>query len=472
MSDIVEQYTIRPIPGSARHGSARGLFPFWFTVNASLTTVGLGAFVTEFGFGLIPAIAAIVAGGAAGGLLLAWHSVQGPRLGLAQLIQSRAQFGFYGARLPNAAIWLSFAGYLVWATLTAGAGLAALWHVSYAQAVALVCFVTWLVVFFGYRIVHGVSRVLAVAALVLFAVLLVRLVQRAGGVPVRLASFGVADWFGYISLFGAAVAGRAPYVSDYSRYLPSGVSRRQVFWHTYLGSVSGLVIFATLGAVAGAVGLQRLQAVPLSSYLSGLLPSATWLATTVLLLGTVFGMAVNLYSSLLTGLAIGSRNGGAASGPVVRGIGAAVIMALGGFLAATAAATYLLDAANLAASLLYVVIPWSAINLADYYLVRRGSYDVGAIFRPAGPHGGVNGRALLALLAGVAAEVPFMNSVYPAYEGPVAAAWNGTDISWLVGFVVAGALYCLVAPTGRWAGRGRSANVPTDSRGRPGRQHD
>jgi hypothetical protein len=41
MSDVVEQYTIRPIPGSARHGSARDLLPFWFTVNASVNTIGL-----------------------------------------------------------------------------------------------------------------------------------------------------------------------------------------------------------------------------------------------------------------------------------------------------------------------------------------------------------------------------------------------------------------------------------------------
>ena len=39
MSDVVEQYTIRPIPGSARHGRARDLLPFWFSVNAYLAAV-------------------------------------------------------------------------------------------------------------------------------------------------------------------------------------------------------------------------------------------------------------------------------------------------------------------------------------------------------------------------------------------------------------------------------------------------
>jgi NCS1 family nucleobase:cation symporter-1 len=107
MSDVVEQYTIRPIPDSARHGSARDLLPFWFTVNASVNTIGLGFFAAVFGLGLWPTIAAIVAGAAVGGAFMAAHSAQGPKLGVPQLIQSRAQFGFYGALLPNGLYYLA-----------------------------------------------------------------------------------------------------------------------------------------------------------------------------------------------------------------------------------------------------------------------------------------------------------------------------------------------------------------------------
>jgi purine-cytosine permease-like protein len=120
MSDVVEQHTIRAIPGSARHGSARDLLPFWFTVNASVYMIGLGGFVAEFRLGLWPTIAAIVAGAAVGGAFMAAHSAQGPRLGVPQLVQSRAQFGFYGALLPNAAIWLLLLSTLVAADVTAG----------------------------------------------------------------------------------------------------------------------------------------------------------------------------------------------------------------------------------------------------------------------------------------------------------------------------------------------------------------
>jgi NCS1 family nucleobase:cation symporter-1 len=133
----------------------------------------------------------------------------------------------------------------------------------------------------------------------------------------------------------------------------------------------------------------------------------------------------------------------------VRGIGAGVIMAVAGYLASGISATLLIDITNLAAPLIYLVVPWSAINLVDYYLVRRGRYDVRALFLSAGRNRDVNCRTMLAFLAGLAAEVPFADSLYPAFEGPVATAWNGLDISWLVGFIVAGALYYLASPVRR-----------------------
>ena len=51
-------------------------------------------------------------------------------------------------------------------------------------------------------------------------------------------------------------------------------------------------------------------------------------------------------------------------------------------------------------------------------------------------------------LAGIAVEIPFMNATYPQFEGPVAHALTGADISWLVGFLVAGGLYYLLTPRG------------------------
>jgi nucleobase:cation symporter-1, NCS1 family len=319
--------------------------------------------------------------------------------------------------------------------------------------VMVVCFVAWLLAAFGYRVLHGATRVIAVAALIMACVLLARLAQRLGGAPAAPAAVHLSTWLSCFSSMVVAQVVWAPYVADYSRYLPAGTSPRQAFWHTYLGSVTGAAIFASIGAMASTIMANTPGADPMG-YLSTLLPGAAWLAVIVLLLGTVAAATVNVYSSVLAALAIGSRSGGAGPAPVVRGIGAGVIMAVAGYLASDVSAT-LIDITNLAAPLIYLVIPWSAINLADYYLVRRGRYDVRGLFLSGGRKRDVNWRTMLAFAAGLAAEVPFADSLYPAFEGPVATAWNGLDISWLAGFIVAGGLYYLASPGRRPHGAGR-----------------
>jgi NCS1 family nucleobase:cation symporter-1 len=97
------------------------------------------------------------------------------------------------------------------------------------------------------------------------------------------------------------------------------------------------------------------------------------------------------------------------------------------------------------------MIPWTAINLTDYYLVRRGRYDIEDFFKVDGQYGRVNwwGVGIYVLTIGV--EIPFINS--SLYVGPIATDLGGADISWIVGFIVAAVLYYLAArrrqPTAR-----------------------
>ena len=95
--------------------------------------------------------------------------------------------------------------------------------------------------------------------------------------------------------------------------------------------------------------------------------------------------------------------------------------------------------------LLYVFIPWSVINLTDYYLVRHGNYDVPSFFTPAGRYGAVAWRGLMAYLL-VAVQVPFIDQTF--YTGPMVGTLGGVDISWLVGGL-AGLVCYLLAPSVR-----------------------
>jgi purine-cytosine permease-like protein len=63
-----------------------------------------------------------------------------------------------------------------------------------------------------------------------------------------------------------------------------------------------------------------------------------------------------------------------------------------------------------------VLIPWTAINLVDYYLIRRGEYDVEAFF---GPSGGQYGQ--LAGLFGRKIDLVSLRSLHPLLRTSVLA---------------------------------------------------
>jgi NCS1 family nucleobase:cation symporter-1 len=66
--------------------------------------------------------------------------------------------------------------------------------------------------------------------------------------------------------------------------------------------------------------------------------------------------------------------------------------------------------------------------------VRHGDYDIEAFFRKDGPYGRWNIGAVSVFLLTIAVEVPFINC--SVYEGPLAKALGGADLSWIVGLVL------------------------------------
>jgi purine-cytosine permease-like protein len=100
---------------------------------------------------------------------------------------------------------------------------------------------------------------------------------------------------------------------------------------------------------------------------------------------------------------------------------------------------YLASFNNFLLLMLYFLVPWTAVNLVDFYAVRRGHYDVQAIFDPDGEYGRWSPAGLTSYVVGILAMVPFMALSF--YTGPVAKALGGADISFAVGLLVAGGLY-------------------------------
>jgi purine-cytosine permease-like protein len=90
----------------------------------------------------------------------------------------------------------------------------------------------------------------------------------------------------------------------------------------------------------------------------------------------------------------------------------------------------------------YFMAPWTAVNLTDFFVVRRGRYSIAEMFKPDGVYGLWNWRGIITYVATLIIMVPFMNLGF--YVGPVAEALGGIDIAFFVGIPVACAMYWLL----------------------------
>jgi len=119
-------------------------------------------------------------------------------------------------------------------------------------------------------------------------------------------------------------------------------------------------------------------------------------------------------------------------------LGLTAVLSLLGALAATS--DFLRNFNDFLLLVLYLFIPWTAVNLTDYYVVRRGHYAIAEIFDPHGVYGRWGWQGITSYLAGFAAMVPFF-SVGRLFVGPAARALGGADISLFVGLPVSALLY-------------------------------
>src|SRR6202000_2263287 len=99
------------VPCAERHGKVWHLWPVWFAGDANLATLAVGVLGITLGGNLLWTTVAVVLGCALGTFFMAFHSTQGPRLGLPQMIQSRPQFGYTGALLVWAVALIAYIGF-------------------------------------------------------------------------------------------------------------------------------------------------------------------------------------------------------------------------------------------------------------------------------------------------------------------------------------------------------------------------
>jgi purine-cytosine permease-like protein len=233
------------------------------------------------------------------------------------------------------------------------------------------------------------------------------------------------------------------YVSDYSRYLPHDTPARKVVWWTYLGAAGSALWLMSLGAfIASAVpepnAIGSLRQVG-NQFLPGF-GTFTVLISVPTLIGI---MAVNFYGAMLTGISTLDAFRKLTPGLSGRISGIAVTAVIVFAIAIAIPDKYLASFNTFILLILYFLIPWTAVNLVDFYFVRKGNYAISEMFNPAGIYGLWSRSGLTAYFAGLLAMVPFMSLSF--YTGPMAQALGGADIAFMVGLPVAGIGYWLMS---------------------------
>jgi nucleobase:cation symporter-1, NCS1 family len=452
---LIEKRSIDYVPIAERHGKVWHLWPVWFSGDAHLATVATGVVGVALGGNLLWMGIAVILGSAFGTFFMAFHSTQGPQLGLPQMIQSRPQFGYVGALLVWGVALIAYIGFNAFNQILAAQTVHSLYGADQESTKVLFALLAVSLAVVGYDLIHLAQRWVAyalIAALLVFTgTILVK-----GHMPAAQLDLHSFSAVPFLAQFFAAASYQIAwsiYVSDYSRYLPRDVGVSASFWWTYLGGFIGGAWTMLVGTIAAALYPSMEVATALRTAADSVLPGFGKPLLLCSLLGLLTITSLNFYGASLTLLSV--MDSLKPSRPTltkrVVTLLVAVVAATG--IAMASSANFVAKFEEFLAVLLYLFTPWTAINLVDFYWVRKGHYSVREIFNPYGMYGRWNWRGLLAYGVGFVAMVPFFST--DSWRGPVAAALGGADIAMLVGLPVSAAVYI-------WACR--SLDVDADRR--------
>lgn len=437
---LVESRSIDYVPLAERHGKVWHLWPVWFTGDAHLATLATGALGVAAGMDLFWASLAVIGGCALGTVLMAFHCTQGPHLGLPQMIQSRPQFGYLGALLVWIVALFTYIGYNALNQSLAASAVKELAGFPENSTIVVFAILATAVAVIGYDLIHKAQRWLAYAMLAVLAVYTIGAFSIVDlGTLLKPGEFKATPFL--VQFFAAAAyqLSWSIYVSDYSRYLPKEVGIRESFFWTFWGAFIGGAWMMLVGAFAGAAFGSKDIIVALRESSDAIFPGFGVVMLVTSFLGLVTITSLNFYGASLTLLSVADSLTKVTLGIKSRLAALATVFAVTLSLSLFAAGNILHGFEAFLGVLAYLFTPWTAINLVDFFFVRKGHYSIRAMFQPDGMYGMWNRNGLISYAVGFVAMIPFFKT--GLYVGPVAKALGGADISMLVGLPVSAGVY-------------------------------
>jgi len=467
----VETRGFAHIPESERNMTLSQIGPLWLTSNLNVLSIILGCVGVTLGLPLWWALAACVLGNlpyAYVGLAC----IGTARAGLPVTTLSRAVFGLRGNFFHALCGWVASVAYEVIGAVFGVYALLALFKLAGWQgsetvekllAILLQLALAGGVAMLGHATMVFLQRY---AALALGPVLLLVLAYTCG--RVEWATAGVshaglstpAMLAAFMTACGVLASQPIGYLfngPDWLRYLPARTPARQIFHRVFWWAFLPAVVVTAMGAMWASLG-------DMSDPVAGLKPFIPpWLFVLYVLAVIGGSLAANVpvfYSSGLQLQSLGLK----VERWAATAIDVLVSTLLVAYIVFVADFTAVLN--DFVALLLVWVGPYGAIWMCDGFL-RRWVYAAGTVHRSSEPlaaraaSDGSRRRILvgsIALGAGMAIGTLTMRS--PLYDGPLAKLLGGTDLNWILGFLVAGSTYYALSVTSSL--RGSNSHVSTE----------
>jgi nucleobase:cation symporter-1, NCS1 family len=441
----IEARSIDWVPETERHGRIWHQAPLWFLGNFQYFSIPIGFVGPSLGLSLGWTILAGILGILTGTVFMAFHAAQGPTLGLPQMIQSRAQFGYRGVVLPLFATFFTYVAFNVVDSVLIASGLNGLFGWSRILVIVLISLIACLVAIYGYDWVHLVFRTLFWISLPFYTFLTIAvLLGYAGGNASTPGAFSLVAFMAQFTASASYNITYAPYVSDYSRYLPRHTRPRTIIASVFFGASGSAIWLIALGAwLATRLGATDalVSLHDAGDNVFGGLGTILAVTSVAILVAT---MGMNAYGGMLTTVTAIDAFRKVTPTRMIRVVTIIALTILWTVISLSISAGAVDVLFTTLIMMLYLLAPWTAVNLVDYFFVRRGRYAITELFVVDGLYDTWGWRGISAFLLGFAASIPFW--VLPGiWTAPVGNALQGVDVAWLVGLLVSGVSYLLLS---------------------------
>ena len=463
----LEQYGVNTIPEPARTSSPRDVIAILLGGNMALSVGVFGWLSILYGLSWWASVSAIVAGTAAGAIVVTPLALLGFRAGTNNSVASGAYFGVRGRLVASVIGLLLCLGYVALTIWTGGEALVAVADrftgtadsaVQDIIGFGVLAVAIAIVAIYGFRWLLRVNTAIVVVVGIAMLLTVIGLAgQFDAGYPGAPDAYALGSFWPtwLLAALTAGIAGPLSYVTqigDWTRYIsPRRHRPAALLLGTFTGLLAGLLIPTLWGAFVSSILFDE------NSFPAGLVAGVpSWLLVPVVLaalVGSVGQGAMNLYSMGLDLDAILPRLSRLQATLVVTVL-ATVLVFLGKFVwdAEVAVTAFVVFLTSLAT-------PWAAVTLIGLWRTR-GHFDQPdlQVFNERGTggrywyHGGWNPAAVLAWLVG--STVGVLSNATDSFTGPIAAALGGVDASFVTSGLAAAAAYLLlIAVRPQWLDR-------------------